>query len=145
MARPVFRPRWRSASTRHSAVARKHGYGCKWPTTWRRPASMKARLRSNGLCDGSWKSRAREVKREWGSGRQIDPMLTSTAIGAWDRLPVGCAVLVVILISLLLWAILWILLWRLFGAEGVADFQQNIKRYALVYLQRLARPLPWLG
>ena len=53
--------------------------------------------------------------------------------------------LVVILISLLLWAILWILLWRLFGAEGVADFQQNIKRYALVYLQRLARPLPWLG
>jgi len=106
---------------------------------------MKARLRSNGLCDGSWKSRAREVKREWGSGRQIDPMLASTAIGAWDRLPVGCAVLVVILISLLLWAILWILLWRLFGAEGVADFQQNIKRYALVYLQRLARPLPWLG
>ena len=53
--------------------------------------------------------------------------------------------LVVVLLSLLLWAILWILLWRLFGAEGVADFQQNIKRYALVYLQRLARPLPWLG
>ena len=106
---------------------------------------MKARLRSNGLCDGSWKSPAREAKPERRRLRQIDLMLTSTAIGAWDRLPVGCAVLVVVLLSLLLWAILWILLWRLFGAEGVADFQQNIKRYALVYLQRLARPLPWLG
>ena len=97
------------------------------------------------MCDGSWNSRAREAKTGAGTVRQTEVMLTSTAIVAGDRWPVGCAVLVVILISLLLWAILWILLWRLFGAEGVADFQQNIKRYALVYLQRLARPLPWLG
>ena len=59
-------------------------------------------------------------------------MLTATAMGAWDRLPAGCAVLVIVLLSLLLWAILWILLWRLFGTERVADFQQNIKRHALV-------------
>ena len=32
----------------------KHGFGCKWPTTSRRPASTKPRLRSNGLCGGSW-------------------------------------------------------------------------------------------
>jgi len=47
-------------------------------------------------------------------------MPTSTAIGAWDRLPVGCAVLVIVLLSLLLWAISWFLLWRLFGTEEVA-------------------------
>jgi len=72
-------------------------------------------------------------------------MHTATAMVAWDRLPAGYAVLVIVLLSLLLWAILWILHWRLFGTEGVADFQQNIKRHALVSLQRLARPLPWLG
>ena len=33
---------------------------------------------------------------------------------------------------MLLWAILWILLWRLFGTEGVADFQQNIKRRLVI-------------
>ena len=54
-------------------------------------------------------------------------MLTSAAIGAEDRWPVGCALLVTVLLSLLLWAILWILLWGLFGTEGVADSQQNIK------------------
>ena len=54
-------------------------------------------------------------------------MLTSAAIGAGDRWPVGCALLVVVVLSLLLWAILWILVWRLFGTEGFADFQQNIK------------------
>src|SRR6516165_1430504 len=64
MARPVFRPRWRSASTRRSVVARKHGYGCKWPTTWRRPASTKPRLRLSGFCGGKWTSRIREIKRE---------------------------------------------------------------------------------
>jgi hypothetical protein len=59
-------------------------------------------------------------------------MLTSAAIGAGDRWPVGCALLVAVLLSLLLWAILWILLWRLFGTEGVADFQQNIKRRLVI-------------
>jgi len=54
-------------------------------------------------------------------------MPTSTAIGAWDRLPVGCAVLVIVLLSLLLWAILLILLWRLFVTEGIADIQEDIK------------------
>jgi hypothetical protein len=55
-------------------------------------------------------------------------MLTSTAIGAGDQLPVGWAVLVIILLSLLLWAIVLILLWRLFDTESVADFRVNIKR-----------------
>jgi len=59
-------------------------------------------------------------------------MLTSAAIGAGDRWPVGCALLVAVLLSLLLWAILWILLWRLFGTEGVTDFQQNIKRRLVI-------------
>ena len=59
-------------------------------------------------------------------------MLTSAAIGAGDRWPVGWALLVAVLLSLLLWAILWILLWRLFGTEGVADFQQNIKRRLVI-------------
>jgi len=54
-------------------------------------------------------------------------MLTSTAIGAGDRLPVGCAVLVIILLSLLLWAILLIPLWQLFDIESVAEFRENIK------------------
>jgi len=45
-------------------------------------------------------------------------MLLSTAIGAWDRLPVGCAVLVIVLLSLLLWAILWILLWPCSAPKG---------------------------
>src|SRR6516162_7683664 len=67
-------PRWR-----RSAVARKHGYGCKWPTTWRRPASMKARLRSNGLSGGSWKSSAREAKREWRSRLHWAGVLTAAA------------------------------------------------------------------
>ena len=71
-------------------------------------------------------SRAREAKPECGSVRQTDLMLTSTAIGAWDRLPVGYAMLVIVLLSLLLWAILLILLWRLFDTESVADFQENI-------------------
>jgi len=53
-------------------------------------------------------------------------MLTSTAIVAWDRLPVGYAVLVIVLLSLLLWAILLILLWRLFATESVPEFQENI-------------------
>src|SRR6516225_9259416 len=123
MARPVFRRRWRSASTKRSAVARKRGCGCKWPTTWRRPASTKARLRSSGLCDGSWKSRAREAE----PGVQF-LMLTSTAIVAGDRWPVGCALLVVVLLSLLLWALLWILLWQLFSTPSGADFQENIRR-----------------
>jgi putative ABC transport system ATP-binding protein len=39
-------------------------------------------------------------------------MLTSTAIGAWDSLPVGYAMLVIVLLSLILWAILLTLLWR---------------------------------
>jgi hypothetical protein len=59
-------------------------------------------------------------------------MLTSAAIGAGDRWPVGCALLVAVLLSLFLWAILWILLWRLFGTEGVADFQQNIKHRLVI-------------
>jgi hypothetical protein len=59
-------------------------------------------------------------------------MITSAAIGAGDRWPVGCALLVAVLLSLLLGAILWILLWRLFGTEGVADFQQNIKRRLVI-------------
>ena len=80
-----------------------------------------------------------------GKVRTIDLMLTATAMGAWDRLPAGCAVLVIVLLSFLLWAILGILFWRLFGTERVADFQQDIKRHALVSLQRLGRPLPWLG
>ena len=55
-------------------------------------------------------------------------MLTSTAIVAGDRWPVGCAVLVVVLLSLLLWALLWILLWQLFSTPSGADFQKNIRR-----------------
>jgi hypothetical protein len=61
-------------------------------------------------------------------------MLLSTAIGAWDRLPVGCAVLVIVLLSLLLWAILWILLWPLLGTKGVADLTPQ-----------LANPSYWLN
>jgi hypothetical protein len=53
-------------------------------------------------------------------------MLTCTAIGAWDRLPVGYAMLVIVLLSLLLWAIMLILLWRLFDTQSVDDFQENI-------------------
>jgi hypothetical protein len=53
-------------------------------------------------------------------------MLTSAAIGACDRLPVGCAVLGVVLLSLLLWAILLILLWQLFGTQSVGDFQKTL-------------------
>jgi hypothetical protein len=49
-----------------------------------------------------------------------------TAIGGWDRLPGGYAMLITVLLSLLLWAILLILLWRLFDTERVADFQENI-------------------
>ena len=97
------------------------------------------------MCGENWKSRAREAKAKREKVRTIDLMLTATAMGAWDRLPAGCAVLVIVLLSLLLWAILWILLWRLFGTERVTDFQQDIKRHALVSLQRLGRPLPWLG
>ena len=59
-------------------------------------------------------------------------MLISTAIGAGDRLPIGCAVLVIVLLSLLLWAISWFLLWRLFGTESVAHFQQNTKRRLVI-------------
>jgi hypothetical protein len=59
-------------------------------------------------------------------------MLTSAAIGAGDRWPVRCALLVAVLLSLLLWAILWILLWRLFATKGVTDFQQNIKRRLVI-------------
>jgi hypothetical protein len=50
--------------------------------------------------------------------------------GAGDRLPVGCAVLVIIALSLLLWAILLILLLRLFDA--VADYRGNMKRRAVI-------------
>ncbi len=32
-----FRRIWQSVSPRHSAAARKHGCGFKWPTTSRRP------------------------------------------------------------------------------------------------------------
>jgi hypothetical protein len=53
-------------------------------------------------------------------------MHTSIAIGAWDRLPLGYAMLVIVLLSLLLWAILLILLWQLFDTESAADFQENI-------------------
>src|SRR5260370_18752921 len=125
-ARAVFRQRWRSASTRRSAVARKLGCGCKWPTISRRPAGTKARSKSNGSRGGSWRSRAREAKRERGGVRQTDLMHTSISIGAWDRLPVGYAMLVIVLLSLLLWAILLILLWQLFDTESAADFQENI-------------------
>ena len=59
-------------------------------------------------------------------------MLTSAAIGAGDRWPVGCALLVAVLLSLLLWAILWILLWQLFSTKGITDFQQNIKRRLVI-------------
>src|SRR5437879_3776096 len=45
-----------------------------------------------------------------------------------DRLPVGCAVLLVIPVSLLLWAVVWLLLWRLFGTGRAVDFQQNLRR-----------------
>jgi hypothetical protein len=55
-------------------------------------------------------------------------MLTSTAIGAGDQLPVGWAVLVIVLLSLLIWAILMILIWRLFDTKSVADFLENIER-----------------
>src|SRR5437868_14975117 len=64
MVRAGFRLRWRSVSTKRSAVARKRGCGCKWPTISRRPASTKAKLRSSGLCDGSWTSHAPEVKHD---------------------------------------------------------------------------------
>ena len=59
-------------------------------------------------------------------------MLTTTAIGAGDRLPVGRAVLVIVLLSLLLWAILLMPLWRLFDIERVADFRENIKRQLVI-------------
>ena len=88
---------------------------------------MKARSKSNGFRRGDWRSRAREAKPECGSVRQTGLMLTSTAIAAADRQPVGCAVLVIVLLSLLLWAILLILLWRLFVTEGLSDIQENIK------------------
>jgi hypothetical protein len=55
-----------------------------------------------------------------------DLMHTSIAIGAWEPLPVGYAMLVIVLLSLLLWAILLILLWQLFDTESAADFQENI-------------------
>src|SRR6516225_8685114 len=125
---PVFRRRWRSVSTKRSAVARKRGCGCQWPMTWRRPASTKPRLRSNGLCDGSWKRCVREAKTGAGTVRQTGLMLTSTAIAAEDRWPVGCALLAVVLVSLLLWALLWILLWQLFSTPSGADFQEDIRR-----------------
>jgi hypothetical protein len=113
-------------------VAQRYGCGCKWRTTWRKPASTKARLRCQTGCRTSWKSGAREAKPERRSVRRIDIMLISTAIGAGDRLPVGCTVLVIVLLSLLLWAVLWLLLWRLFGTEGVADLHQNIKRRLVI-------------
>ena len=77
------------------------------------------------MCGGSWKSRGREAKTGTRTVRQTDLMLTSTAIVAGDRWPVGCAVLVVALLSLLLWALLWILLWQLFSTPGGADLQEN--------------------
>jgi hypothetical protein len=57
-------------------------------------------------------------------------MATWTAVGAWDTLPVGCAVLVIVLLSLLSWAISWFLLSRLFGTEEVAHLTPS-------YLQRV--------
>jgi hypothetical protein len=59
-------------------------------------------------------------------------MLTSAAIGAGDRWPVGCALLIALLLSLLLWAMLWILLWRLFGSESVANFRGKVKRRLVI-------------
>jgi hypothetical protein len=59
-------------------------------------------------------------------------MLTSAAIGAGDRWPVGCGLLVALLVSLLLWTILWILLWRLFGTDSVANFRGKVKRRLVI-------------
>ena len=52
--------------------------------------------------------------------------LAPDEIGAGDRLPAGCEVLVIVLLSLLLWAILLILLGRSFDTESVADFRETL-------------------
>jgi len=51
-------------------------------------------------------------------------------IGAGDRLPFGCAVLVIIVFSLLLWALLLILLLRLL--RDVAGARGDMKRPAVM-------------
>ena len=48
---------------KRSVVARKPGYAWKWPTTSRRPAGTRTRLKSSGFSEGRWPSRAREATR----------------------------------------------------------------------------------
>jgi hypothetical protein len=65
-----------------------------------------------------------------------DAVLTPANVGAGDRLPVGCAVLVIVALSLLLWVILLIPLLWLF--HGIADVRGTTSRRAGSAVGKLA-------